>query len=348
MVRWFIVLIKLVCVWLFGCGEGYKIIKNGYTVGEGGIYKEGKKINVYGLNWFGFETCVKAPHGLEYRTVDDYMKIIKQYGFNALRLPVSLDVINNNGVVDRQKVSADPDYPSEPLQGFIYVLNKAKENGLYVVIDFHNFNCNNIDKNLEGYIVDKKAWFDALSKLAEISKNYDNVIGIDIFNEPYKLSWNEWKNLFMQAFDVIMKINNNLLVIVQGIGNDDEDVKDYPVFWGENLSKAEYISNKILYTPHVYSPSYALQPYFKSIDLLPEVWDMHFGHLYYFALGEFGSKFTDIDKQWEEIFIDYMKKKGVNVWFYWALNGDTDGGFFTPDWQNINQNVVNFLNKLKF
>jgi len=333
---------------LFGCGGGSKDYDVGYIVKPDGIYKNGQKIMLYGLNWFGLETCIKAPHGLEYRTVDDYMKIIKQYGFNALRLPVSLDVIKNDGVVDREHVKADVNYPERPLDGFLYVLDKAKENGLYVVIDFHNFNCNDIDKYLEGYIVDKQAWFDALTKLAEISKNYDNVVAIDIFNEPYKLTWDEWKELFMQALLVVMKVNSNLLLFVQGIGNNDEDVKDYPVFWGENLSKAEYMSNKIVFTPHVYSPSYALQPYFKSLDLLPEVWDMHFGHLYYFALGEFGSKFTDADKQWEEIFIEYMKKKGVNVWFYWALNGDTDGGFFTPDWQNVNQTVVEFLNRLKF
>lgn len=51
--------------------------------------KESKPSHIYGINWFGFETCDCAPHGLwSGRSIDDFLSQLKDLGFNAIRLPV--------------------------------------------------------------------------------------------------------------------------------------------------------------------------------------------------------------------------------------------------------------------
>ena len=46
----------------------------------------------------------------------------------------------------------------------------------------------------------------------------DNIIGIDIFNEPHDYTWAEWKSLTEQAYTAINAVNPNTLLFVQGIG----------------------------------------------------------------------------------------------------------------------------------
>ncbi|MEZ0322026.1 MAG: hypothetical protein ABWJ63_08905, partial [Thermus sp.] len=61
-----------------------------YSAGAGGVYKDGVALPLYGLNWFGLETCDRAPHGLwSGRSVTEILAQVRGYGFNALRLPVS-------------------------------------------------------------------------------------------------------------------------------------------------------------------------------------------------------------------------------------------------------------------
>ncbi len=46
----------------------------------------------------------------------------------------------------------------------------------------------------------------------------DNIIGIDIFNEPHDYTWADWKSLTEQAYAAINEVNPNILLFVQGIG----------------------------------------------------------------------------------------------------------------------------------
>ncbi len=65
-------------------------------------------------------------------------------------------------------------------------------------------------------------WLDNLRTLAGMSASLgvDNIIGIDIFNEPHDYTWAEWKSLTEQAYAAINAVNPNLLLFVQGIGTN--------------------------------------------------------------------------------------------------------------------------------
>ena len=70
-------------------------------------------------------------------------------------------------------------------------------------------------------------WLNNLRTLAGLEQQLgvDNIIGIDIFNEPWDYTWAEWSSLAASAYQAINEVNPNLLIFVQGIsasaGNQD-------------------------------------------------------------------------------------------------------------------------------
>jgi aryl-phospho-beta-D-glucosidase BglC (GH1 family) len=126
-------------------------------------------------------------------------------------------------------------------------------------------------------------WLDNLRTLAGMSAalGVDNIIGIDIFNEPHDYTWGEWKSLTEQAYAAINAVNPNLLLFVQGIGTNAGAQDGTPTTvipqphgavatnpnWGENLFEA--VSNPInvpksqlVFSPHTYGPSVFVQKMF--------------------------------------------------------------------------------------
>ena len=135
----------------------------GYLVKGNKIYKNGEKISLKGINWFGFDTGSLKPHGTwEGRSYDQYLSEIKGVGFNALRIPVSPEAINEQ----------------TELRLF---LGKANEYGFHVLIDIHN--CSIDDGHLSPTPCDNT--IPSLESLASLILPLDNVVGIDVFNEPY-------------------------------------------------------------------------------------------------------------------------------------------------------------------
>jgi aryl-phospho-beta-D-glucosidase BglC (GH1 family) len=126
-------------------------------------------------------------------------------------------------------------------------------------------------------------WLDNLRTLAGLSAGLgvDNIIGIDIFNEPHDYTWAEWKSLTEQAYQAINAVNPNLLLFVQGIGTtagtqDGTPTTTTPVphgsealnaNWGENLFEAgsnpiDVPQNQLVFSPHTYGPSVFVQRMF--------------------------------------------------------------------------------------
>jgi aryl-phospho-beta-D-glucosidase BglC (GH1 family) len=108
-----------------------------------------------------------------------------------------------------------------------------------------------------------------------------NIMGIDIFNEPWDYSWSQWKSLAESAYSAINGVNPNLLIFVEGIsassGNQDgtPDTKvvtphgslETNPNWGENLYEAGSTPltipmDRLVYSPHTYGPSVFQQAHF--------------------------------------------------------------------------------------
>jgi aryl-phospho-beta-D-glucosidase BglC (GH1 family) len=126
-------------------------------------------------------------------------------------------------------------------------------------------------------------WLQDLRTLAGLSQTLgvSNIIGIDIFNEPWDYTWTEWKGLTERAYQAINAVNPNLLIFVQGIsgtaGNQDgtpDTITQTPhgdlvtnPNWGENLYPAgtdlpNVPVEKLVWSPHTYGPSVFVQKMF--------------------------------------------------------------------------------------
>ncbi|MFN3369493.1 MAG: cellulase family glycosylhydrolase, partial [Thermus sp.] len=350
--RWFLLtlLLTLVGCGLGDVGGGASHPKPLYASRPDGVYLGGAPLALFGLNWFGLETCDRAPHGLwSGRSVSEILAQVRGYGFNALRLPVGPEVLRDQGNVASWAQLGDPAYPTSPLAGLRYLLGKAQGLGFYVLLDLHTFRCDLVGPSLPGRPFDpslgytKADWLEDLRRLARLSLEFPQVFGIDLFNEPHGLTWAEWRSLAQEGAQAVLAVNPRILVAVEGVGNASDN-GGYPAFWGGNLAEARDdlgLGDRLLYLPHVYGPSVHAMPYFSDPafpENLPAIWEAHFGHLSArglpWGIGEFGGSYTGQDRVWQDRFVQYLRDKGVRVWFYWALNpnsGDT-GGILQEDW----------------
>jgi len=120
-------------------------------------------------------------------------------------------------------------------------------------------------------------------------------------------------------------------------------------FWGENLQGVQTHpvqmtdNTKLVYSPHVYGPSVAYQPYFSAPNFpnnMPPIWATHFAYLETelqqnaFVIGEWGGQYTGQDQVWADALVDFLLGIDSTDSFYWCLNpdsGDT-GGLLEYDW----------------
>ncbi|MBK9924832.1 MAG: cellulase family glycosylhydrolase [Anaerolineales bacterium] len=122
---------------------------------------------------------------------------------------------------------------------------------------------------------DETKWLADLRTLAGLSSSLgvSNILGIDIFNEPWDYTWTEWKTLSEHAYTAINEVNPNILIFVEGIsataGNQDgtpTTITQVPYGgrivpnWGGNLYEAganppNIPKDRLVFSPHVYGPS---------------------------------------------------------------------------------------------
>jgi endoglucanase len=126
-------------------------------------------------------------------------------------------------------------------------------------------------------------WLQTLSTLAGLGTQLgvDNIIGIDIYNEPWDYTWADWSSLAASAYNAINAVNPNTLIFVEGISGTANNQDGSPTTitqvphgnaatnpnWGENLFEAgasppAIPKDRLVYSPHAYGPSVFVQKMF--------------------------------------------------------------------------------------
>ena len=171
-------------------------------------------------------------------------------------------------------------------------------------------------------------WLEDLRTLAGLpaALRVNNIIGIDIFNEPHDYTWTEWKTLTERAYQAVSAVNPNLLLFVQGIGTNAGTQDGSPTTitpvphgdtfsnpnWGENLFAAgDDLPNvpvsKLVWSPHTYGPSVFVQKMFAD-PAQPECADLE-GDAFGDARCNIVIDPTLLTPGWEEHF-GYLKDLG--------------------------------------
>jgi endoglucanase len=286
------------------------------------------------------------------RTYDGDAQEFAQMGLNTVRIPLVHQTLDSNDPQGREPyLKNDSSVVIEnarlALETVIQVCDDA---GLYVILDIHSCNNwvgwragriddyppwvdrdrNNYDFTREDYACDgsgdegdaynQSVWTQDLRELAQLGQSIgcDNVMGIEIFNEPYDYSWSEWSSLIDTAYNAINSVNSNILVFAGGIGSfnnkhssNAETPNGDPALnpnWGENLYEAgddppSIPKERLVYCPHTYGPSVYVQMQFMDPaqsecegmegdeagdmqcnividpDYISQGWEEHFGYL---------------------------------------------------------------------
>lgn len=326
-----------------------------FSVKENKILFNNSPINIKGINWFGLETEVYCLHGLWEVTFDSLISFIIKNKFNAIRVPLSLEVMLNLDTIKIASVdlSINPKFKDFTVGQFMdYFVDYCANKGLLVMFDFHRFVGKGSitqlwysDEYPESKVIE--GWTNVVKRYMK----YPNVFAIDLKNEPHgPCTWGsgdqstDWKSAAERIGNSILAINPKLLIVVEGI----ESYNGIGSWWGGNLAGVSSspvnlsISDRLVYSPHVYGPSVSMQPYFTdpTFNNMPPIWDRDFGYITKnkirpLLIGEFGGwlKKENNDDAWQDKITTYIKENNISF-FYWCLqpnSGDT-GGILSDDW----------------
>ena len=272
---------------------------------------------------------------------DEYFKIIKDAGFQSVRLPVRW----NYDAAKEAPYTLD----AGRLAGVKADIDLAIAQGLVVIVNFHHYmELNNYalyyDNNPGGYDKEKARFLGLWEQVArEMDKYGDDQIVLEIFNEPHDIKNKFVDDLMLSAYEVIRKNAPGKTIMFEGNG----------------YSKFAQISNvklpadgNIIFTGHYYEPyefthqghgydcGYKISDNlisqisrnFKSYadSALVHYPDINGGHIP-MNVSEFGVSTcggngpSDADRaKWTEAVIKAAKSHGMS-WQYWGFTGV--GGF---------------------
>jgi endoglucanase len=341
-----------------------------YTRGSQIIDARGRTVLLRGINWFGMELDTHAPNGLWVRDYKDMLAQIKSLGYNVIRLPYSIEALRSKDIsgVDFS-IGANKNLKGKtPLEVMDLVLQEAERQGLLILLDSHTLKNRHIPELWYGDGYTEKDWIDTWVMLAKRYKNYKNVVGADLKNEPHgRASWGtddvktDWRLAAERAGNQILKVNPNWLILVEGVENNVPNQKQWGYVWGSNLEGVRKypvrlnVSKKLVYSPHEYGNSdYS---WFKEKTFpnnLYKRWEIGF---HYIAtqriapiwVGEFGGYHVDNKSKegiWQQRFVDYLSKKKLHFTYWcWNPNSEGTGGVLLDDWRNINVPKQTLLSK---
>lgn len=310
---------------------------------------------ILGINWFGFETLCNTVHGLWVHPLNYYLDFLNSHGITSIRVPLSYELASNLDVIQSLPacVTQEPRFLNTNARDMLHILFfETKRRGITILLDFHSING----------IIPEFPWTDTInedmifqmwSNLIGEYKQYWNLIGIDIKNEPHgAITWAVWKPYVQRFISRVRQEHPDFdaLFFVGGI-QDPYDGSG----WGGSFSgmgTPPLDDAQIVFAPHVYGPS--VRGSYAAADS-STTWDTWFGFMRWLypnpiVIGEMGGIDFGEDAVWHDAILQYLLRTDIRNLYYWVLNPnsiDTRGLLFV-DWTTPNLNKLAFLDKLKY
>jgi endoglucanase len=322
----------------------------------------GQSVVLRGVNWFGIETEMHAPHGLWKRDYKEMLAQIKSLGYNLIRLPYSVQSLRASNVtgVDYSIGSNQELQGKSPLEVMDFIIQEAQRQGLLVLLDSHRLNDQRIPELWYGDGFTEGDWIDTWTMLATRYKNYSNVIGADLKNEPHgQASWGtnnqatDWRLAAERAGNAILAVNPNWLIVVEGVEKNVPGQKLANHWMGANLEGVDRFpvrlsrANKLVYSPHEYGPGVFNQPWFSESSFpknLSSRWETGWNYIASkgiapILIGEFGGRQIDDNSKegvWQRQLVDYVRQKNLSFAYWsWNPNSNDTGGILQDDWLSV-------------
>eukprot|EP00439_Symbiodinium_sp_Y106_P034579 s5045_g4.t1 len=329
----------------------------------------GTRVKLACVNWAGAEVKDGIVGGLQARNVTSIAATFKSMGFNCVRFPWSVWMVQTNPQVpdDLQEslLAANPQLMGlRTLEVLDAVIDACASEELLIFLDNHvsdgTWCCSDFDENGLWYNSrwPTSDWLEAHVNLAARYARLPYVVGTELRNEVRASApsgaprWggggpNDWHAAATEAGNAILSVNPSLLIAVGGInyGKDLSGVYRLPV----KLDKP----NKLVYTAHSYSWSYPwLADSYQALHgQLGKDWgfivEEHRPFTAPVWVSEFGT-FSDCHKDscanWWPDFLQYLLQ-GDFDWAVWhgdgtwsrddlhPFHGPTNYGVLAADWQ---------------
>lgn len=181
----------------------------------------------------------------------EVMKFCKERNLNTVRLSFYTRYFNNKK--DR------PIDIDEHICTFIDpVVQAAKKEGLYVILDAHEYLSAEI--NEETARQKQKArtwdeaeiqeWIDAWRKVADHYKDEPFVLGYEIMNEPHDIEPEDARHILTRCLKAIREVDQRHIVFLSN--NDWSHARSMETTWGETASTVDAPYNNVAFTFHDY------------------------------------------------------------------------------------------------
>ena len=338
------------------------------------VYKN-EKFSLKGINWNGMESDCYVPHGMWLNPLQDYLDILKTQDINALRIPLSYEVMANLELpIKNDCVTAEPMFNNLQLtaQEFLGLfLDTVWAAGFFVVFDLHTI----------GGVITEYPWTSAVSEtqviqawtnFAKIFALHPAVMGLEIKNEVHGSC--DLQTMLNHSAKVIQSIMTSTKQLYQGLffvgGVAVPTLEDPNVNWGGTYSSSSSLEGfvhpnalcsiglpyeRIVLCPHVYGESV------RGSVADTESWstfETRFGFLTSeqnhwnttaIVPTEYGGSMDagSADLAYYERFAEYMDKKEINAGgFFWTFpetSADTGGLLVGTEWKYIDSAKAAFL-----
>jgi endoglucanase len=261
---------------------------------NGVIMCNGKRVHIKGTNWFGLETPDGVLHGLWSVSLDSILAFLSANKFNAVRIPVSVELVEklktgkvtDSGAAPNK--STNPDLMNMTIETFLeLVFKKCAEKGILVMLDMHRQQASDVLPPLwysAGY--DERRFIAAWKTLVTRYQSHWNFFACDLKNEPhFAATWGDdaetdWRAAAERIGNAILALCPRMLIFVEGIDGTHNNEDSW---WGGYLGLAgpdKYpvrlsVPNRLVYSPHVYGPDVFSKEAFKEASFpvnMQEYW----------------------------------------------------------------------------
>ena len=268
----------------------------------------------------------------------------KSKGVRLFRFPFRWERIQH-------ELNGDLDLDSD-IQEMKKVIAEAERLGMYVMIDMHNYcryTINGTKHTLGEGVLTQEHMADVWKKLAAEFKDYKNIWGYDIQNEPYGLQKGVWLNAAQAIINAIREVDTKTAIVVEGESYASSST--WPTTGGHLIDLVDPADN-LIFQAHCYfdldkSGLYKYGDYDKEVRSS----NQHISRLKPYVdwlktnnkkgiLGEFGVPRNDV--RWlimlDEV-LTYLKENGVSG-TYWVAGTGYDNDHVSVQPKNLNKDNI--------